>query len=81
MQTDKQAGKAKSEPASMTGSMLWSLVYLATICWVVPFAPMIVVWLLDWSFTAFLVLWVDGLPLFFLAWYYFFKKKSEQLTP
>ena len=77
MQNDKQRKKASAELASSTVSMLMSFVYLVTICWVVPVAPMVIVWMLDLSFITFLLIWSWGLPILSLVWYYFTKKKEN----
>jgi hypothetical protein len=76
MQRDKQRKKARSELASLTISMLLSLIYFITVCWVMPVTPMIIVWMFDLPFKAFLALWISGLPFFSLSWYYLSKKRE-----
>jgi hypothetical protein len=75
MENDRQRKKASAELASSTVSMLMNLAYLITICWVVPVAPMFIVWILDLPFTDFIALWSCGVPLLSLMWYYLTKKK------
>jgi hypothetical protein len=77
MENDKQRKKASAELASSTIFLLMSFAYLVTICWVVPVAPMFIVWILDLPFTAFIALWTCGVPLLSLMWYYLTKKREN----
>jgi hypothetical protein len=77
MENDRQRKKASAELASSTVSMLMNLAYLITICWVVPVSPMLIVWILDLPFTAFIALWSFGVPLLSLMWYYITRKKAN----
>ena len=67
-QYEKGVIKSKSKVASINGSMLASLIYLVTICWVVPIFPIVIIWFFDLNFLGLLFLWVDGLPFLCLAW-------------
>lgn len=77
MKSGKRKKGPSSELASLTVSMLLSLIYFITVCWVVPVAPMIIVWMLDLPFTVFLVLWLNGLSFLGLAWFYLSKKNPK----
>jgi len=66
MQRDE---RPSSELATLTVSMLLSLGYLMAVCWVIPVAPLMIAWMLDWTFTAFLTIWFGGLPLTSLILY------------
>jgi len=73
MQNQKKRKKTSVKLVNSTVLMAMSLVYLMTICWVVPFGPMIIVWMFDLPFTSFMIIWSSGLPFLSLAWYYFLK--------
>lgn len=75
MQRSKQRKAEKAELASLTVSVVLSFTYLVIVCWIVPIAPMIIIWMADWTFSAFLTLWLVGLPFACLPLCYFFKKK------
>jgi len=77
MQTNKQGKRRESQPPSSTVTMLANLLYLVTVCWVIPVVPMVIVWVLRWSFGAFLVMWVDAMPLLITGWYLLFKASRE----
>lgn len=75
MQRSKQRKTEKAELANLTVSVVLSFTYLVIVCWIVPIAPMIIIWLADWTFSAFLTLWLAGLPFACLPLCYFLKKK------
>ena len=75
MQKDKQIN---SELASLTVSMLLSLIYLVfVVCWIIPVTPIMIVWMLDLSFTTVLTLWIVGSSFLCLPLYYFSKIKGK----
>ena len=65
-----------SELAGLTVSMLLSLAYFVTVCWVFPVIPMIVVLIYGLPFAAFMTIWLGGLPFAGLALYYFYRTKE-----
>ena len=77
MRNQKSKEKTRAQLVDSTSSLIISLTYMITICWVVPIAPMIITWILDLPFTSFMVIWTVGLPFLSLAWYYFFKTRKR----
>jgi hypothetical protein len=77
MQRNERGKSTRSELASLTVSMLLSMIYFMTVCWVMPVVPMVIVWVFDMSFTSFMALWFSGLPFFSLSWYYLLKTKKK----
>ena len=77
---NREGKEKRARLVDSTSSLVISFVYLLTICWVAPVAPMIITWIFDLPFTSFMILWASGLPFLSLAWYYFFKtrKKTKQ---
>ncbi|MDH5794839.1 MAG: hypothetical protein OEZ24_01895 [Candidatus Bathyarchaeota archaeon] len=75
MRRDKQRRADRKELANLTVSMVLSFTYMVIVCWIVPIAPMIIIWLADWTFSDFLTLWLVGLPFACLPLYYLVKKK------
>jgi len=75
LRRDKQRRADRKELANLTVSMVLSFTYMVIVCWVVPIAPMIIIWLADWTFLDFLTLWLVGLPFACLPLYYLVKKK------
>jgi len=65
-----------SELAGLTVSMLLSLAYFVTVCWVFPVIPMLVVLIYGLPFTTFMAIWLCGLPFAGLALYYFYKTRK-----
>ena len=64
--------------AELTAQLLVSLVYWLIILWIIPIAPMIIIWMFDLPLTVFPFLWLAGLPASSLVIYYFSKRfKSE----
>lgn len=64
-----------SELANLTVSMLLSLAYFVTVCWIFPVIPVAIVSILELSVTAFLILWLGGSLFAGLTFYYFRKRK------
>lgn len=75
MQKNKQRKTEQTELADLTVSLVLSITYLVTVCWIVPIAPMVIIWMADWTFSAFLGLWLAGLPFACLSICYFLRKK------
>jgi len=75
MPTEEQRSRETLKLADSTLSMLFSLIYLVAVCWIIPVIPVMIIWLLDLSYTSFLTLWLGGLPLACLPLYYFVKNK------
>jgi len=69
--------KTRARLVDSTSSLVISFMYLLTICWVAPVAPMIITWILDLPFTSFMILWASGLPFLSLAWYYFLRLEKR----
>jgi len=74
----KRKEKAQANLVNSTSSLIMNFVYMLTICWVAPVAPMIITWILDLPFTSFMIVWASGLPFLSLSWYYFFKTVEKK---
>jgi len=74
----KSKEKTHANLIDSTSSLVISLVYMLTICWVAPVVPMVITWIFDLPFTSFMVIWAVGLPFLSLAWYYFFKTRKNE---
>jgi len=76
----ERGGNKNSELANLTVSMLLNLVYFVAVSWVLPVIPMLIVLMCGWPFTAFLILWLSGLPFIGLAFYYISKMKTPSAS-
>jgi len=72
----KSKEKTRAKLADSTSSLVISLTYMLTICWVVPIAPMILTWSLDFSLASFMITWAAGFPFLSLAWYYLLRHRK-----
>jgi hypothetical protein len=74
MQGDKERNKELSD---LTATMFLTLAYSLSICWVIPVVPMILVFMLNYSFTSFITLWMVGLPICALFLFYLYRKGNS----
>ena len=74
----KLRGKSNknSELAELTTSMILSVLFFTSIFWIFPVIPIVIVLMCGLTFTAFLSLWLIGLPFTGLAFYYIFKARQ-----
>jgi len=78
LKTRGRKTSTREELADSTSLLIVSFTYMLTICWVVPVAPMIITWILDLTFSSFMIIWTSGLPFLSLAWYCFFKTRERK---
>jgi len=57
-----------------------NFMYILTICWVVPVAPMVITWMLDLPLALFILIWASGVLFLGVSWYYFFRtlRRAEE---
>ena len=74
---DKLRGKSNksSELAELTTSVVLSILFFTSVFWIFPVIPIVIVLMCGLTFTAFLSLWLIGLPFTGLAFYYIFKTR------
>jgi len=69
----KRKSHESSELAELTASVLLSALFFTAVLWVFPVIPIIIGLMYGLTFTAFITLWLIGLPFSGLAFYYIFK--------
>lgn len=72
----KRKSSGNTELAELTTSMILSLLFFSAILWVFPVIPIVIGLMYGLTFTAFMTLWLIGLPFAGLAFYYVFKTRS-----
>jgi len=71
----KRKSNETSELAELTTSVILSIIFFTAILWIFPVIPIMIVLMCGLTFTAFLTLWLIGLPFTGLAFYYCFKTR------
>lgn len=72
----KRKSSGDSELAELTASMILSVLFFTAILWVFPIIPIIIGLMYGLTFTAFMTLWLIGLPFTGLAFYYIFRARG-----
>ena len=74
MQKSRRRDSRSPDLSELTISLFSSLLYITTICWLIPVSPLVIAWILDWSFPNFVSAWFGGTPVFCLILYYCLRK-------